>query len=393
MKVAYLGPFLNARLKPFIDSLTGHDCQKSPGLGGYGLIELVEETLIRGGELIVITLDTHLVNEQVVRKGKHCALFSLPKRKSRSLRDLFRNERELLSQALEDSKPDVIHAHWTTEYALAALWSKMPTIITAHDHPGDILRHLGIGHYPLYLISEYVIRKAKYMSVVSPHVLEFVAKRRTGNCTMIPNPVSSALTSLSQRVMNHASATPPKIMSVLDWNDLKNPKAALLAFRLLRSVHSNAEMHLFGNGMAEGEDCELWCKKNGCHDRVLFHGKVDNAVLTAQLTDTSILFHTSKTEACSMVIAEAMTLGVPIIGGRHSGGVPWQLGNGTAGLLVDISNPREIADAAKWLLENQEARLALGKRAKERARSLFDPTTIVAKWGVIYSKVQNGAPL
>jgi len=393
MRVAYLGPFVNARLKPFIDSMTQHDCEKSPGMGGYGLVELVEETLLQGGESIVITLDTHLVNERVVRKGKQCSLYSLPKRKSQSLRDLFRNERELLSQALEDSKPDVIHAHWTTEYALAALSSTRPTIVTAHDHPRDILAHLGIGHYPLYLLSEYVIRKAKYMSVVSPHVLEFVARRRTCNFTMIPNPVSSELMSLSQTEMNHRSATAPKITSVLDWNELKNPKAALLAFRLIHSGYPNAEMHLFGNGMAEGEDCELWCKRNECNHGVVLHGKVANSIFREQFANTSILLHTSRTEACSMVIAEAMILGVPIIGGTRSGGVPWQLGYGTAGLLVDINNPRAIADAAIWLLENEEDRLALGKRAKERARSLFDPTTIVANWRDIYSKVQNGAPL
>jgi len=393
MRVAYLGPFVNARLKPFIDSLTEHDCEISPGMGGYGLIELVEETVIQGGESIVLTLDTHLVNERVVRKGKQCWLYSLPKRRRRLFRDLFRNERELLYQALEDSKPDLIHAHWTTEYALAALWSKMPTIITAHDHPGDILKHLGMAHYPLYLLSEYVIRKAKYMSVVSPNVLEFVERRRTCNFTMIPNPVSSELMSLSQRETNHASAMAPKITSVLDWNELKNPKSALLAFRIVRSAYHNAEMHMFGKGMAEGEECLVWCNKNDCNHGVVFHGKVTNIVLREQFANTSILLHTSRTEACSMVIAEAMTLGVPIIGGARSGGVPWQLGHGTAGLLVDINNPRAIADAAIWLLENEEDRLALGKRAKERARSLFDPTTIVANWRVIYSKVQNGAPL
>jgi len=44
-----------------------------------------------------------------------------------------------------------------------------------------------------------------------------------------------------------------------------------------------------------------------------------------------------------MSLLEAMHAGVPIVGGMHSGGVPWVLANGDAGILVDIRKPPEIA--------------------------------------------------
>jgi len=79
LKTAYLGPFITAKLRPFISSLTESDCYKSPGMGGYGLIELVEERLGKKEETAVITLDTKLENESIIRKGDYCALYCLPK--------------------------------------------------------------------------------------------------------------------------------------------------------------------------------------------------------------------------------------------------------------------------------------------------------------------------
>jgi glycosyltransferase involved in cell wall biosynthesis len=50
-----------------------------------------------------------------------------------------------------------------------------------------------------------------------------------------------------------------------------------------------------------------------------------------------------------MCLLEAMSAGVPVIAGVRSGGVPWTLGNGTAGLLVDVQKANDIADGLRKL--------------------------------------------
>jgi L-malate glycosyltransferase len=384
MKIAYLGPFLNLKLRPHINSLNEEDCRRSPGMGGYGLIELVEERLRRKQETVVITLDTHLQNESIVRIGTYGSLYSLPKRKTKSLRDLYSIERKLILDAIKDSKPDVIHAHWTREYALSVLKIDIPTIITAHDNPRDILKYLGWNYLPLYLISNYVIKKARYITAVSPNVLDYIKKKRDSGYELIPNLIPQELFDISSSKMKNYGYKAPIITSVLDWNELKNPKNAILGFNLIIHKYPDAQLHLFGSGMGIDEQCEKWCNKNGIRKNIIFHGKVRNDYLRNHLENTTLLLHTSRTEACSIIIAESMALGIPCIGGTHSGGVPWQLINGDADAMIDINNPVKISEEILKLLKNNNYRENIGVNAKKRAMELFNPKLIYEKWESLY---------
>ena len=42
--------------------------------------------------------------------------------------------------AIDPRDPDIVHAHWTYEFALGAIESRVPTVVTAHDAPLSILR-------------------------------------------------------------------------------------------------------------------------------------------------------------------------------------------------------------------------------------------------------------
>jgi len=389
LKTAYLGPFITAKLRPFISSLTESDCYKSPGMGGYGLIELVEERLGKKEETAVITLDTKLENESIIRKGDYCALYCLPKRKSRSLRDLFFLERKLLQEAIDDAKPDLIHAHWTTEYALATLKLNIPTIISSHDNPRDILKYLGINYLPFFLLSNHIIKSAKYITAVSPNVLDYIKNKRRVGYEMIPNLLPKKIFDHSVNQIKNYEFEIPYITSVLNWNELKNPKNAILGFNSILHEYPEAQLHLFGSEMGRNESCEQWCIKNRKEQNIIFHGKVNNEYLRRHLETTTILLHTSRTEACSMIITESMALGLPIIGGINSGGVPWQLNYGRAGVLIDINNPYEISVTISDLLKKFERRRTLGEAAYSRAFEIFNPTTIYKDWENAYKKVIN----
>lgn len=394
MKIAYLGPFLNSYLRPFLPSLSAEDLAKSPGMGGHGLVELVEERLINKKETIVITLDTNLKNDKLIRKGEFCSLYSLPKRKRKSLLDLFSQERQLIQEALEDSKPDLIHAHWTSEYALTVLKSKIPTVITSHDHPKDVLKYLGRRYYPLYLISNHIIKKAKYITTVSPYVLDYINKLRTKNDGVcIGNPLASKFIGDSEGLEKDYNYDIPIITSVLDWNELKNPKNAILGFNLLLNGYPNAELHLFGRGLGKGEDGALWCRNNNLERNIYFHGRVKNEIVKNNMLNTTILLYTSRTESFGMVVAEAMALGVPIIGGKESGAVPHLLDHGKAGLLTDINDPKAINYALEELLSDFNKRSELGRQAGKRAQAIFDPSKITTELESIYGKVIRGEKL
>lgn len=55
-----------------------------------------------------------------------------------------------------------------------------------------------------------------------------------------------------------------------------------------------------------------------------------------------------------MAILEALALGMPVIGGKHSGGVGFTLGYGASGLLVDVTSRVEIAGAMQRILDQPD---------------------------------------
>ena len=92
----------------------------------------------------------------------------------------------------------------------------------------------------------------------------------------------------------------------------------------------------------------------------------------------------------AMGIAEALALGLPVVGGKESGAVPWMIGD--AGLLVDINKPLEIAHAALQLLTDDLLYNKSVTAALRRVKA-FDPELIATQYEEMYIRIlkQSGA--
>ena len=85
-----------------------------------------------------------------------------------------------------------------------------------------------------------------------------------------------------------------------------------------------------------------------------------------------------------MSIIEAMSLGIPVIGGQHSGGVPWTLANGQAGLLVDVNSPAAIAGAMVELANDKNRRAEWGMCARKLAESRYRIGAVAEAYEALY---------
>jgi len=90
--------------------------------------------------------------------------------------------------------------------------------------------------------------------------------------------------------------------------------------------------------------------------------------------------HPATEESFALSIAEAMTCGVPVIAGRRSGAVGWTLGEGDAGLLVDITDARAIESAILQVLRDRELAGRLGAAGARRARTAFRSDVVTAAY-------------
>ena len=168
------------------------------------------------------------------------------------------------------------------------------------------------------------------------------------------------------------------------WNSLKNPKSGITAFSMLRKDFPNTQLHVMGPGMESGGKAAVWAEQNNVHEGVYFLGNLSHTALIEQMKAADVYLHTSKTEACSIAVAEAMSLGVPVIGGKNSGGVPWQLDYGRSGMLVDIESPKEIYSDMRDLYLNKSLREMMSDCSRKRALRLYGVHDIHVKYESVY---------
>jgi glycosyltransferase involved in cell wall biosynthesis len=115
----------------------------------------------------------------------------------------------------------------------------------------------------------------------------------------------------------------------------------------------------------------------GVSDRVTFHGYVDEDERDRLLDASWLMLAPSVKEGWGIAIMEAAARAVPAIGYNFAGGVTESIQHDETGLLVGDLD--ELTSRTRELLSDTEARLGMGKNARERAQS-FDWQSSAARF-------------
>ncbi len=102
---------------------------------------------------------------------------------------------------------------------------------------------------------------------------------------------------------------------------------------------------------------------------VTFHGFVEDQRKIYSQIDCLVL--PSYREAFPFVILEAMASGVPVIA-TNVGGIPELIADGETGFLIPPKNPKAIADAVTYVIENPEKVKTVVENARKLVREKFD---------------------
>jgi glycosyltransferase involved in cell wall biosynthesis len=385
--------------KDIADLLGDHAGAAPPGYIGAPLVAtLIRALLKRGHQISAVTTDTSLpVNrpDAVSVRSDNLTVHYVPQRKSAFMLrdgtwgrawDFFALERNALVRAIKLSTPDIVHAHWSYEFAWSAIDSGIPHLITAHDSPLHVLKQSWSAYRAVrYAMARHVFKRAKAISAVSPFVREAIQPWVEKPVHVVGNPLSTNKDPTRHSRDLCPRSSPVISMVINGWQGLKNPENAFRAFRLLRRRIPSASLHAYGNDFGKGGKAEFWCHNNGLLEGCHFHGYLSFQELQLAIADSDILLHTSRLESCPMGILEAMSIGIPIVGGRRSGGVPWVVGD--AGLLTDIENPQMIADSMHRLLTDSALHKKCVGFAISRSQIDFGEDAITNAYETLYSEV------
>lgn len=381
MHVGIVSPCSSGPLADLLPQFGGVDV----GCGAHFMTTLVRALIVRGHLVSVITLSPQ-VAERKIMKGSRLAFYVYPMRTHKRMRDFYKLERRGIKDGILSAKPDVLHAHWTYEFALACLETVLPTIVTSHDNAVQVLRYTRdlyrLGR--LYLQIK-VVREARRLTAVSPYLADYLQRICKTKIEVVPNPVELPKSKEDENVRLFSDRV--RIATVLNgWQNLKNPKKGLIAFDLVRRKQPDAELFMYGIDYEEGGPAARWAARNKLDRNVHFCGTVSRDALQEQLATMSILLHPSLEEACPMALLEAMAVGLPIVAGIKAGGVPWVLDGGRAGFLTDVTNPEKIAETLHACIDQNEVREIRRRKAQERVREVFSPGSVAQLYERIYEK-------
>lgn len=396
MKIALLGPISTAGISPFLSESPPADFPA--GTSGAPLMNtLIGALLERGHEVIAITNGgwAKRDNKPVSLKGDKFEFYCAPVRRH-SVRprnghigrilDFYAYERRAFVELLTATKPDFVHAHWTYEFGMAAIDSGLPYLITAHDDPVAVLKLFKNGYrFGRYLMARSVLKRATALSAVSDDLRNRLADMVSIPIEVIPNPLNLNFIQATPQRQAPSTFKEHRFISVMNgWGYWKNASSALLAFAQIRNQRQDVSYHLFGVDFERDGPAQRWAVSKGVDNGVVFHGLVPHAQLIEELKKASVMLHPSRWEACPMGIAEALALGLPVVGGSDSGGTAWMIGEG--GLAVDITRPEEIAAAAQRLISDDALYLNCSRLAKERVLE-FLPEKVMNQYEDMYRNI------
>jgi glycosyltransferase involved in cell wall biosynthesis len=360
-----------------------------PGLGGIAVNNIITGLWQSGHTVSVFALEPS-IDEPLLIRDERISIHVFPYRKrvrERAL-DFFRTERQYLLQSMIEEPVDIIHAHWTYEFAIAAIKSKKPYLITVHDSPIQVLKLMPNAYRFLhFLMALWVMKNGKAFSTVSPYMQRQLMPFISKPVPLVPNLLTDEWLANHNTRRNFSSK---KIVSVMNgWGKIKNPENLLRAFSIVINEFPDATLTLFGNDFGMGEKGQLWAKQNNLAKGVIFKGYVPSAELRKVFPKFDLLVHTSLEESFGMTLIEAMASGVPVVAGERSGAVPWVLDFGKAGFLVDVKNPDKVSECIRKIFMNDNVAEKIDY-GHELILHRYQSKQVIAQYVSLYEKVLSG---
>lgn len=350
-KIGICSPITISEFIPYFDVESQAKGKRINGLKAPAVDAVVHELLQRGYKVSVYSLD-YGINDYVLLKGEKLTIILAPGHCQNVLKRIFGiftyKIFALKHCILMDSEqPDVFHAHWTHEFALAALLasSSKSVVVTVRDWAPKVLR-LFWKHYYFYIhyIMDYLVfhHKRAFIVANSDFMAEQILKRWKRQVPVLPNPISSRYLEANPKRKHDKFV----IISISNnVSRLKNITNLLIAYKRLYDKYQNSiELHLLGSQFVPNNPTVKKWEQRGLLNGVVLCGFMPHEKLIEKLSVVDLMVHPSLEESFGNILIEAMSQQILVIGGEKSGAVPSILGHGKYGVLCDVTNPDSIAD-------------------------------------------------
>ena len=342
----------------------------------FPLMSHLANELVKKGHHVIIYTYARELDKPVVLKDENFTI-CIGRREPHSGRDIFKSERKDLVEMIKKQPADIINAQWSYEFAMAALASGIPTVVTIRDHAKTILKyHADMYRLVRFMMNFYVIKRAKHLVANSDYLFDLLPSREQKKTRVINNFYIKAL----EKHYSEKNLKSHYIISVANgFGQRKNITTALKAFALVRAKFPDLEYFLVGAGMKEGGPAQSYALKEGLSDGVRFIGGKKFNEVVDMVKKAKVFLHSSLEESFGNAVLESMVVGTPVVAGKFSGNIPSLLDNGNVGILCDVRSVDEMAESILKVLENNEYAMQLKMKAFKFAKENFSIDRVIPK--------------
>ncbi len=347
---------------------------------------LANNLIDRGFQVVIFTLSAHV--KEVVEFKNHALTLCIAPARPNPGRRFFNHEVRVLSELMTAHNPDVIHALWSYEFAMAAQRTGLPYVVSLQDHATTILKfHKDPYRTVRWFMNYFVLKKTRHLIANSQYLFNLLDKKQQTKARIIYNFYPKDLEMHFKDSQNKGNY----ILSISNgFGKRKNIQNSILAFSKLHQKYPWLEYRIVGIDMEVGGPANEFAVSRGVEEGIKFVGKLPFEEVIKEIVRAKVVVHPSLEESFGMSVLEPLVIGTPVVGGIRSGNVPYLLGLGKTGRVCDVLDPEDIAREVSYLLDNEKKAEDIRTRAFEFARDNFNEDLIVQRHIDAYKEVLFG---
>ena len=292
-----------------------------------------------------------------------------------------------VARFLRRERPDIVHLHLVNvDVLLLALLRSVlgfRLVLTLTGGEPRMAASSVLSRFKLRV----AFRSADAVTCVSSDLESWAGQLGVRNLLRIPNGVDAAEL---RREAERAGTIDDRFDSLVFCGRLAAVKRIdLLLSAFCESVRSGSTLRLIVIG--DGDESASFAdqvRRSGLADRIEHTGALTHDAAMTLLAGARGLVLSSASEACPLVLLEAMALGRAVIA-PDVGGVRDLVLDGTTGLLFPAGCSERLAQRMRELAGSGELAAELGRQGAERVRAGFDSSAMMERYLEVYGSVSH----
>ena len=294
------------------------------------------------------------------------------------------------SIVIHRNRIDLIHSHWIVPSGLVGaavgfIWRK-PHIITSHVLDANLF---GKFRFALQILS-IIVTSADIITTNSSYTKKQIENLVTLQCPCRVIPMGIYLPHYPHGLNGVRGHSILYVGRLIEW---KGVDTLIRSMRLVIKEIPDSNLIIVGEGPSR-DSLERLVRDAGLTDSVQFYGRASDDDLKKMYDSAAVFVLPSRhfqgmvMEGLGVVLLEAMSHGVPVIG-SNVGGIPDIIIDGETGYLVPEQKPDILAEKIVQILTNIELQEKFRRNGLIRVRDSFSWESVSKKFSEVYKQVSE----